>query len=626
MVSSPPQDTIAKALRLAVLVASARGALDPLDLAAAELALCRPGLAEDASHGWARANLPLLVGDPRRGTRASREVPFGATSWRAIFRRAHNPDAKLALGAGCGFWVDDTTGRLWSWGEPGCRGDLGGFETRVPAPMRTLNRVKVTAVSVGDAHVLACDSAGAVWSWGDASHGKLGTPRGERPTKNKNVAFDVWADPRLTPRRVAGFGVDADVRCAPVTGERADDAESFEGNTNTNKKKKKKPPAFAVSVAAGAEHSAAVDAAGGAWAWGANDCGQCGRHDATGSIPFSATSSPRPRRLECLFRAGARVVAAAAGKTTTFLLDERGKTWRCFSNAASVGAWALGGSAESEGLFDGDGDGDSGSDAESDDETVSENDASFSDAAVPKKKNKARLRWCVRAFAPHLIATHVALKHEHALFVDRRGDAYGWGKSADGATGVGIFAVTMAGPLRNGALRDAGRLRRAAVSAHHSLVLACDGKVYGFGKNASHELDARAGATFAGPLRVFVPPGGGFGAKTKLGSNDDADDTAACVAIAAGAFVENQRGALFSFSRGVAVGASAAARASDGRVLTWGAPRPWLGRGGRVDDAWAPGNEPAPVRFEETASPDDERGEEAAKDEASGPSRAAAVA
>ena len=57
-----------------------------------------------------------------------------------------------------------------------------------------------------------------------------------------------------------------------------------------------------------------------------------------------------------------------------------------------------------------------------------------------------------------------------------------------------------------------------------------------------------------------------------------------------------------------------------------GAPRPWLGRGGRVDDAWAPGNEPAPVRFEETASFDDERGEKAAKDEASGPSRAAAVA
>ena len=158
MVSSPPQDTIAEALRLAVVVASARGALDPLDLAAAEIALCLPGLAEDASQGWARAHLPLLVGDPRRGTRASRGVPFGATSWRAIFRRAHNPDAKLAIGAGCGFRVDDRTGRLWSWGEPGavlCFRDV--FEIKhAPAPMRGFApKTKVTAVSVGNAHALA---------------------------------------------------------------------------------------------------------------------------------------------------------------------------------------------------------------------------------------------------------------------------------------------------------------------------------------------------------------------------------------------------------------------------------------------------------------------------------------
>jgi len=181
-------------------------------------------------------------------------------------------------------------------------------------------------------------------------------------------------------------------------------------------------------------------------------------------------------------------------------------------------------------------------------------------------------------------------------------------------------AAAMAGPLRGGALRDAGRLRRAAVSAHHSLVLACDGSVYGFGKNASHELDARAGATSAGPLRVAVPP-----SRRERATDKDAA-AAACVAVAAGAFVENGagEGASFSFSRGVAVGASAATRASDGRVLTWGAPRAWLGRGGRADEPWAPGNEPAPVRFEETE--DDETFFRAKDDGSGGTPRAAAVA
>lgn len=577
MVSSPPQDTIAEALRLAVVVASARGALDPLDLAAAEIALCLPGLAEDASQGWARAHLPLLVGDPRRGTRASRGVPFGATSWRAIFRRAHNPDAKLAIGAGCGFRVDDRTGRLWSWGEPGavlCFRDV--FQIKhAPAPMRGFApKTKVTAVSVGNAHALACDSAGAVWAWGDASNGKLGVLLGEEekePPSEGSFAVGRFDPPSSTPRRVAGFGAETrrGLHLASETTEAS--------ITNT----------FAVSVAAGVEHSVAVDAAGGAWSWGSDAYGQCGRRKKNGA-PAPACS-PRPARLEGLFRGGARVVAAAAGKTTTLLLDETGRVWRCFSNAASVGAWAEAGSTFGK-------------------------RPSFGESSSRESSE------CVRAFAEHLVVTHVALTHEHALLIDRRGDAHGWGRSGDGATGVGVFAAAMAGPLRGGALRDAGRLRRAAVSAHHSLVLACDGSVYGFGKNASHELDARAGATSAGPLRVAVPP-----SRRERARDKDAA-AAACVAVAAGTFVENGAGggASFSFSRGVAVGASAATRASDGRVLTWGAPRAWLGRGGRADEPWAPGNEPAPVRFEETE--DDETFFRAKDDGSGGAPRAAAVA
>ena len=560
MVSSPPQDTIAEALRLAVVVASARGALDPLDLAAAELALCLPGLAEDASQGWARAHLPLLVGDPRRGTRASRGVPFGATSWRAIFRRAHNPDAKLAIGAGCGFRVDDRTGRLWSWGEPGavlCCRDV--FEMkRAPAPVRGFApKTKVTAVSVGNAHALACDSAGAVWAWGDASNGKLGVLLGEEekePPSEGSFAVGRFDPPSSTPRRVAGFGAETrrGLHLASETTEAS--------ITNT----------FAVSVAAGVEHSVAVDAAGGAWSWGSDAYGECGRRKKNGAP--SPACSPRPARLEGLFRGGARVVAAAAGKTTTLLLDETGRVWRCFSNAASVGAWAVERTSAAFGERDGERDGERGSD---------------SDASAEREVLSVydSTRWCARAFAEHLVVTHIALTYERAVFIDRRGDARAWGRSGDDATGGGVFAAAVAGPLRDGDLRDVGRLRRAAVSAGHSLVLACDGRVYGFGNNESHEVDARARATFvSGPIAVSVP----FSVLEQRTKDEDAAVThAACVSIAAGT--------------SGSVGASAAVRASDGRVLTWGAPGPWLGRG--VHDRhymWAPGNEPAPVRFEET--------------------------
>ena len=111
-----------------------------------------------------------------------------------------------------------------------------------------------------NAHALACDNAGAVWAWGDASHGKLGVALGEEekePPSEGSFAVRRFDPPSSTPRRVAGFGA--------ATGL----ATTEESITST----------FAVSVAAGVEHSVAVDAAGGAWAWGSDAYGQCGRRN-----------------------------------------------------------------------------------------------------------------------------------------------------------------------------------------------------------------------------------------------------------------------------------------------------------------------------------------------------------
>ena len=575
MVSSPPQDTIAEALRLAVVVASARGALDPLDLAAAEIALCLPGLAEDASQGWARAHLPLLVGDPRRGTRASRGVPFGATSWRAIFRRAHNPDAKLAIGAGCGFRVDDRTGRLWSWGEPGavlCFRDV--FQIKhAPAPMRGFApKTKVTAVSVGNAHALACDSAGAVWAWGDASNGKLGVLLGEEekePPSEGSFAVGRFDPPSSTPRRVAGFGAETrrGLHLASETTEAS--------ITNT----------FAVSVAAGVEHPWRWTPAGGAWSWGSDAYGQCGRRNGrAGPGVFAAA-----RASEGLFRGGARVVAAAAGKTTTLLLDETGRVWRCFSNAASVGAWAEAGST-------------------------------FGKRPPFGESSSRESSECVRAFAEHLVVTHVALTHEHALLIDRRGDAHGWGRSGDGATGVGVFAAAMAGPLRGGALRDAGRLRRAAVPAHHSLVLACDGACTGSGRMRRTSWTRARARRPRGRCGSRCRPAPGTRERQRRRRRRLRPPSPP----ARSSRTAPEEARRFP-SRAGSLSAPPRRRArSDGRVLTWGAPRAWLGRGGRADEPWAPGNEPAPVRFEETE--DDETFFRAKDDGSGGAPRAAAAA
>ena len=173
--------------------------------------------------------------------------------------------------------------------------------------------------------------------------------------------------------------------------------------------------------------------------------------------------------------------------------------------------------------------------------------------------------------------------------IDRAGDAWSWGMGGNGRTGLGHerVAVRPAGPLRRGALAGAPRLARARTAKEHSLVVAADGRLVGFGRSADGELptrrlrarrrarvrrarpgvDSRAAARERRRRRRDRREGGGGGVRNRASR------------------------AMF---RGES--ASAAIRAEDGRVYAWGAPRAWLGRGDD-GDAWAPGGEPGPIRF-----------------------------
>ena len=281
---------------------------------------------------------------------------------------------------------------------------------------------------------------------------------------------------------------------------------------------------FAVSVAAGVEHSVAVDAAGGAWSWGSDAYGQCGRRKKNGA-PAPACS-PRPARLEGLFRGGARVVAAAAGKTTTLLLDETGRVWRCFSNAASVGAWAEAGSTFGK-------------------------RPSFGAIVLARiVRVRSRVRGAPRRHArradARARAAHRPPRRRARLGPERRrrDGRRRLRRHRDGVTPArrrlprrrrGAQSRRLRAPqpgarVRAGACTGSGRMRRGEAGrarGHHRVRL--------LGRCGSRCRPSR---------------------RERAGDKDAA--AAACVAVAAGTFVENGAGApaSFSFSRGVAVGAS----------------------------------------------------------------------
>lgn len=617
------------ALRLAVVLSAAKGALSPVDLAAVERAFCTFGLAEDAAEAAVRASLPLLADPTTRDDPTA--VPFGATSWRAVHRRAHDPDARLAIAADVGFHVD-SAGTLYTWGtnDHGLLGDAAGIHGDRPdhphphpshdpstaprvsfprlhpaldrgrrrrAPRPILPSVRVVGVSVGGHHAVAVDDAGAVWTWGRARNGQLGRPTAPPKTQTRargdttadadaeaeDAANDAEYDAR--PARVPGFG-----------GFRGDERELGSRELGSRDVDEPGPGlVFVVSASAGHGHTAVVDAGGTAWCWGMNASGQLG------VARTRATTVRRPRKVRRLERVGAKVVSAAAARHRTLFLDERGRVFVAFCNAYSVGVAAAEGEdarerateKENDRVSDEDDsdedDSDVDSDFDSDDDSVADVD---SRTAPTQPHNPRSLRSRRRRLArnPRLLrgappAVHVSMTWEHAVMIDRAGDAWSWGIGGNGRTGLGHerVAVRPAGPLRRGALAGAPRLARARTSKEHSLVVAADGRLAGFGRGADGELDAAGASDALVPTWIAAPPRVGA-----IGGGATGGIGAKVSAVACGSVLPGR----FSAARG----ASAAIRAEDGRVYAWGAPRPWLGRGDD-EDAWAPGSEPGAIRF-----------------------------
>ncbi len=159
-----------------------------------------------------------------------------------------------------------TDGTVWAWGvnHLGQLGDGNQQDSDVPGQVIGLSNI--VGVCAGDYHTLALASNGIVWAWGYNCAGQLGDGGGE------------------------------DYSDAPVM---------VVGLTNV------------VEVAAGGQHSLALDGKGRLWAWGADDRGQLGDGGSGGrtSLPIQVPGM-------------SNIVSAAAGSDASAALDNDGKVWQ----------------------------------------------------------------------------------------------------------------------------------------------------------------------------------------------------------------------------------------------------------------------------------------------------------
>jgi alpha-tubulin suppressor-like RCC1 family protein len=247
------------------------------------------------------------------------------------------PGGITSIAAGNGFnLAANDSGQVWAWGlnNDGQLGNATYTNSTTPVKVENLNvpqGVTVTAVVATYDYSLALDSSGQVWSWGANYYGQLGSgTNGYRSTAGL-VQFPPSTNIKAisaTTRGIFSLALDASGQVwawgVNWSGQLGNGTINASGSTNDQLAPK---PALmpqgviATAVAAGVNHSLALDSTGQVWAWGANDSGQLG--DGT------TTTRTTPVKVSGL----SGIKAIAAGSSYSLAVDGNGNAWAWGANS-----------------------------------------------------------------------------------------------------------------------------------------------------------------------------------------------------------------------------------------------------------------------------------------------------
>ncbi len=342
------------------------------------------------------------------GDNRSGQLGDGSTAPSRAYWGAINLDGTWnAVAAGTGHTlVLRADGSVWAWGENG-KGQLGIGTTNDAHTPYTTQISNVVAIAAGGSHSLALKNDGTVWAWGANDGGQLGNGT------NAGAA---------SPVQVKGFFL---VR--------------------------------AIAIAAGENHSLAVDGNGEVWAWGKNNSGQLG--------DSSITDRSAPVKVKQLNN----VIQVAAGANHSLALKNDGTVW----------AWGDGRHLQ---LGDGN--------------VLA---PSLTPIRVPEG-----LPTTPQAFLSDVKA--IAAGGDHSLALTNSNQVWGWGsdkfaESSGNGSGLSARAPDGTAVLFPQIMQWlTGKVVAISAGANHSLALTDDGRVWAWGHNDQGQL---GDSTFADPLAVL---------------------------------------------------------------------------------------------------------------------------
>jgi alpha-tubulin suppressor-like RCC1 family protein len=223
-----------------------------------------------------------------------------------------------------GLTADTDAFVCWGSDQAGQLGDNDDTDRGVPAPIKV--DLVPAAIWAGALHTCATDSSGELWCWGRGSSGQLGPGHPIDTPLPIEVALPAGAGPAVS----AAAGDAHTCVLASPDGASGGDIYCFGDNSHgqlgdgTLTSRATLAPvtlgptaARAVAVAAGSDHTCAIDVSGQAWCWGGGDSGQLG--DAAAVDQPAPVAVTLPGRLT--------VAAVSAGGAHSCAVDTAGGVW-----------------------------------------------------------------------------------------------------------------------------------------------------------------------------------------------------------------------------------------------------------------------------------------------------------
>ncbi len=221
----------------------------------------------------------------------------------------------------------DTAGKAWCWGwdEHGQVGDGSTSQANKYSPVKVAEDRAYTAITAGGRHTCALDTAGKAWCWGRDVDGEAGDGTTSQADKYSPV-------PVAGGRAYTTITAGVDHTCALDTAGKAwcwgADNSGEVGDGSASQADKYSP----VKVAGGPSlyerspracaHTCALDTAGKAWCWGNDNFGQVGDGSASQAAKYSPVAVDADDSPEAF-----ALAAITAGDFHTCALDTAGKAW-----------------------------------------------------------------------------------------------------------------------------------------------------------------------------------------------------------------------------------------------------------------------------------------------------------